>query len=503
MTGIRRAIVFSFLERYALIAISLLNNILLARLLTPEEIGIYSVSLAVIGIAHVLRDFGIGSFLVQEKNLTEKHIRTAFGFALLIGSGLFVILYFAAPFAGKIYGEARMVETLRISIFNFLALPFCTVSLALLRRDMAFKRMLIVNLIGSSIGCSTSIGLAYSGFGPSSMAVGAVVGNILTGFGAWLARSSYKLLLPGFSEWRALLKFGALTTSANMVNSISADINDLVVGKVLGFGPVAMISRAQGLMNLFHRDLTGAIQNVAFPAFAKAHREGELLEPRYISTVTAVTVIAWPFYGFAALFALELLRLMFGPQWDESATIVPIYCAAGAVGATYTLIPHTLIAVGRIDLHSKFTLIFQPVRVALIVAAAVIYQSLIACAIADLLAYMLNAPFLYFFKARCVSNNYRRLWANLWLSAKVTIGTMATPTAICGYLGFFRDQPISLATFAAAILIAGVSWIISLFLFKHPLTNDPLFTRTMDTFSSVANVRILPKTKSSRSVTGE
>jgi O-antigen/teichoic acid export membrane protein len=72
MTSVRRALAISFIERYALIAISLASNILIARLLSPEEIGLYSVSLAVIGIAQVLRDFGVGGYLIQEK-ISPKH----------------------------------------------------------------------------------------------------------------------------------------------------------------------------------------------------------------------------------------------------------------------------------------------------------------------------------------------------------------------------------------------------------------------------------------------
>ena len=310
MTSVRRALAFSFIERYLLIAISLLSNILLARLLTPEEIGIYSVSLAVIGIAQVLRDFGIGNFLIQEKNLTEAHIRTAFGISLLLGGSLFVMVYFAAPFAAGFYGEDQMLRTLQISSLNFLTLPFCTISLALLRRDMAFKRLLWVNLIAAIFGFLVTISFAYSGFGSNSMAIGAVATNIATGITAWLARTNRQLLLPNFSEWRVISNFGGQNTLAGIVTTIAMDINDLAIGKILGFAPVAMISRAQGLMNLFHRDVMGAIRNVAYPSFAVSHRQGNDLESQYITAVASVTAIAWPFYAFASLFALELLRLL-------------------------------------------------------------------------------------------------------------------------------------------------------------------------------------------------
>lgn len=495
MTSVRRSLALSFIERYALITISLLSNILLARLLTPKEIGVYSVSLAVIGIAQVLRDFGIGNFLIQEKNLSEAHIRTAFSFSLLLGGGLFFVTYFAAPFAGDFYGEDQMVLTMRISSLNFFVLPFCSISLSLLRRKMAFKRMMIVNLIAAGFGFVASISLAYSGFGPNSMAIGAVVANIVTGIGSWFARTDRKLLLPGFSGWRTLLKFGAQNSVASVVTTISMDINDLVLGKVLGFASVAMISRAQGLMNLFHRDMMSGIQNVAFPAFAKASRDEESLEPYYAYSVSLITLIAWPFYGFISFFAQEILRLMFGPQWDEATSLVPIFCFAGAIAATSNLVLPAILAVGRIDLVTKVELIFQPIRAALIVGAAIIFQSLVACAIAYFVSFVIFTIFVYAIKEICIQNDYRKLCANLWINFKVTVVTLVFPAALWFNskvisltlslppakfifdIGIDRNIPASIVTVIAAATLAVISWFIALIIFRHPITADPLFRR--------------------------
>jgi len=477
MTSVRRALAISMAERYVLIGIALIGNMLLARLLTPEEIGIYSVSLAIIGIAQVLRDFGIGSFLIQKKDLSEGHIRTAFGISLVIGSLLFLVVFFGAPWAGKFYGEGRMAETMRISSLNFLVLPFCSISLTLLRRDMLFKRLAVVTLAAAGIGFATTISLAFLGFGPNSMAIGAVASAVATGMGAWLARTDRKLLLPGFSEWRALLNWGGQSAVTSVVTTISMDINDLVLGKVLGFGPVAMMSRAQGLMNLFHRDIMGAIRNVAYPAFSRAHRDRAPVEPRYIDSVTNITVIAWPFYGFVGLFSLEILRLMFGAQWDEAAPLVKIFCLAGAISATSNLILSAVLSIGRIDLVTKAELIFQPIRAALIVAAAIIFESLLACAIAYLISFAVHTPFLYFIKGRCILNNFAALLPNLWMSFKVTAVTLFVPLLCSLHAGVGRQEPASYWILMLSALTGGVCWLAALIILKHPVTSDPLFKR--------------------------
>ena len=106
MSGsVRGALLFSFAERYALIVISLASNLLIARLLTPAEIGVYSVTLAVMSIGQALRDFGVASYLIQEKELTDDHVRTALGVTLVIGLSLALITLGAAPWVADFYRE--------------------------------------------------------------------------------------------------------------------------------------------------------------------------------------------------------------------------------------------------------------------------------------------------------------------------------------------------------------------------------------------------------------
>lgn len=477
MTTLRRGLFFALSERYLLIAIGLVSSMLLARLLTPEEIGIYSISLAVIGIAQVVRDFGLGSFLIQEKNLTEAQIRTAFGFSLFIGSTLFIIVVAAAPIVGQFYNDPRLMQTMRISAFNFLSLPFCSISLALLRRNMLFKRLAAVNVAATLTGATVGVSLAYAGFGPNSMALGAVASSLVTGLLAWLARPDRALLLPSLSEWRVILKFGSQSSATSVVTTIAVDINDLALGKILGFAPVAMISRAQGLMNLFHRDIMGAVRGVMFPAFAKAHREGESLDAQYIRSVTMVTAFAWPFYGFAALYAHELIHLMFGPQWDEAARLVPIFCLAGALAATWNLLLNAVTAVGRIDLVTRIELTIQPLRALLIVSTALIFRSLFACAVAFLLSYMLCTPLLYFVKEKCIRTDYPELGRGLFVSAKLTVLTLVLPAILITKMPSQNDATGIAMLLIGASILAGVSWTVTLFLLNHPLNSDPVVQR--------------------------
>jgi lipopolysaccharide exporter len=477
LNGVRRALAFSIGERYVMLVIALASNMAIARLLTPEVIGIYSVSLAIVGIAQVLRDFGVASYLIQEKDLKETYIQAAFSILLVLGVGVGVALFFAAPFIARLYGEPTMVLTLRVCALNFLLIPFCTVSLAILRRNMQFKRLAAVNLAATAAGAIASTGLAYLGYGVISLAIGSVLVNAVSGVGAWLARSERRILLPAFGEWRRVIKFGAQSSLSGVVTSLAMDTNDLAVGKFMGFEPVAILSRAQGLMNLFHRDLMAAIRNVAYPAYAQASREGQLLEPVYITSVTHVTAVAWPFYGFLALFPHEILRIMFGPQWDAAAPLVPVFCLAGAIAAASSLVASLILATGRIDLVTKVELAFQPLRAAMIVIAALVFKTTMACALALVLSLLIQLPMVYFAKGRCVANDYRALCKGLGHSAKVTLACLALPAALAFFAPSMRGTATGMVAFAAAALLCAVGWVIAIMALRHPLAADPAFLK--------------------------
>jgi O-antigen/teichoic acid export membrane protein len=475
MTTVRRALALSFLERYLSIVLALGSSMVLARLLTPEQIGMYSVTLAVIGLAHVLREFGVGNYLIQQKDLNDDHVRTAFGLALALGGTLAVVIYAAAPWVGRFYEAPEMTGLMRIVALNFLVLPFCSISLSLLRRDMQFKALLYVNLAALSLGTAVTLVLAWTGYGPTSMAVGAVVGNVATGFGAWLARGRPAWLRPGWKEWRTVLNFGGQSAATGIVTTVAMDINDLVVGKVLGFTPVAVLSRAQGLMNLFHRDVMTSIRNVAYPAYARTHREGGDVERSHAASVVMVTACAWPFYGFLALFSLEILRLMFGPQWDMAAKLVPVFCLAGALAATSSLAMNALMAVGRIDLVTKTELFFQPARALVAVGAAVIFQSVMACALAYLLTFVLHPLVAYAVKQRVLPTAFSALFSGLSHSALVTAVALLPAIAWVLLRGQGQAPGHEVLEMLLLAVVTALAWLLALTGLRHPLAMDSAF----------------------------
>lgn len=121
--SVRRSLFIQFLNSYSAAGISFVSIIILARLLTPQEIGIFSVCMAFVGFLHTLRDFGIGAYLLQERNLDAGILRSAYGLALLFGWTAAAVLALSSGLVADFFNEPGVRSVTLVLAVNFLLIP--------------------------------------------------------------------------------------------------------------------------------------------------------------------------------------------------------------------------------------------------------------------------------------------------------------------------------------------------------------------------------------------
>ena len=114
MVSIRRSLAISFLRRYTGMAVGVVSTIVLARLLTPEEIGLYAVVASLTPIANHIREFGVGRYLIQTTELTEDNVRTAFTLTLVIAWSIAVLFFIFSPFVAEVFDESTVQQILMV-----------------------------------------------------------------------------------------------------------------------------------------------------------------------------------------------------------------------------------------------------------------------------------------------------------------------------------------------------------------------------------------------------
>ncbi|WP_394752002.1 lipopolysaccharide biosynthesis protein [Crenothrix sp.] len=467
MTSIRKSILIVFTEKYLTLLINFIGLMLIARLLTPVEIGIYSVASAVTGVAQILRDFGVGNYLIQEKELTRLKIRTALTVMMLTSWTAGAILYFSRYYVANFYHEPAIADLIEIQCINFLLIPFSAPIYTLLNRDMQFSVLFRVNLMSTITQLVISLSLAVSGYGYLSLAWASVASMACSTLMVNANRPKDAWLLPGIKEWRYIVKFGTQSSLASIITQIAMNLNDLVLGRLLGFQVVAIYSRAQGQMYLFHRDVMEAVRKIVFPVFAKAVREDQDLLKAYLQSVNYVTVFAWPFYAFLGLYAQPIMRLMFGDQWDAAVPLVKILVFAGAIAALWSLASNALMATGHINKILRSELIVQSFRIVLICYAASVSIEMICYSVIIIYAFNLIITLKYL--KQVIGLKLSQLLLSNLNSLVVSVISMVIPVLCFIYVPNVIDSTHLLIVSSIGCVFG---WLVGIFLTQHPLRNE-------------------------------
>lgn len=432
MSGLRKALMLSLGQRYTALILQLVSSVIIARLLSPVEVGIFSISAALIAIAHTMRDFGLGDYIIQERELTQNKVVCAFTITLLIGVGLALILLLASPFVASIYREDGLRRVLQVLALNFALLPFASVGFALLSRDMRFDTIFIVQTVAGITQFVLSIFLAWRGHSYMSLAWASLASNLSTLVMLRLLSKSQFPLRLRFKGIRAIGRFGATSAAANLINEMGRNAHEFVIGYTLGFAAVGLLNKASGLLDTFHTAITQGASRVLLPAFSSSNRVNSRIAEDYARTAQIYTALAWPFFGLCAVLAYPMITLLFGAQWMESAPLVQIIAIGASIYATYCFAPHVLTATGHVEYKLKANAIGVPIQVALMAVASLV--SLKAVVVTGIFTATLWFFLYAYLLKRTIGFSIRKYLHDLRNSAMVTLLTVALAALVHYYV---------------------------------------------------------------------
>ena len=467
MSLVRRSIKFSFMEKYATFGITFVSTIILARLLTPHDIGIFSVGLAFIGLAHTLRDFGVTSYLIQEQDLSTEKIRTALTITILISWVLAIVLLLGAPLAAAFYDEPGVEQVLRVVALNFFVIPISAPILALWRRDFKFGRLAAVNLAGSVASATTAITLAWMGLGFMSLAWASFVHIVVTASCVLATRPPIEYYRPSLASWRNILGFGGYYSGISFVGDLTQIGPDLMIGRILGFEALGLFSRAMGLIKAFSKIIFAAVSPVLLPAFSATVRVGDDLKPSYLLGSEIMSALFWPYLAVSGLLAEPLIRFLFGEPWVPAAPVYQVLCIGFAIAVQSFMVRPLLVALGRLR---QALLLHVITTTALLLSVLVFAQFGL-----ELVGIAWGFFYLAFFAISHVLLNEAfgitlREVAKAFARSGLATAAAALPPSIIVLGGWTSHQPLLVLTVGGTM--ASVSWLAMIFWTDHPLSHE-------------------------------
>ena len=469
MLSVKRAILLSTGERYFLLVSNFATAALVSRILTPEEIGVSVIGMAILAVAMSIREFSSSSFLIQRQELSREDIRSAFTVMFILTGIIAASLVLASPLLAGFYDEPNLVPYFRvIAICLLLDASFILIT-ALQRREMQFGKVAAVNISGAVAGSVATISLALAGFSYMSFAWAWLAGSTLSAGLAVAMRPHFWMFRPSFGSWRGIVWFGGYNGVIAMLYRIFEALPLLLLGRLVSPHAAALFSRTLMIGQIPDKLVLGGAMSVVLPAFSTEVRRGCDLKRPYLTAISFVTAFHWPALLLLSVLAQPAVEIVLGQQWLEAVPLVRIVTIALLFSFSFELNYPVMVAMGAIrDLFIRSLIVF-PVS-GLLMAAAITWGGLQAAAWCLLVTVPFQAFVALAFVTRRLGLRYRDIAAAVWKSGIVALASAGAPLAVMVYLGTgFALSPLQAV---GAGLLALLAWCVSLILTRHPLFDE-------------------------------
>jgi PST family polysaccharide transporter len=347
--------------------IQLLAVVILARLLSPHDYGLFAMVMAIAGVSEIFRDFGLSNAAIQAPTLSSGQRDKLFWINSGIGITLGLIIVGLSFPISAIYGEQELVALTQFMAIAFAVNGITTQHQASLSRSLRFGTLALVDVLASVGALGTAVTLAALGFGYWALAWQLVSTSLLTlilsiSFARWLPRLPRRdVSLKGF------YRFGWNMVASQLVNYAANNTHALIIG--LRYGPAALGVFDRGfrlLMNPLNQ-LRSPITRVAVPVLSRVQTENERFN-RYITIgQLAMGYSLVPALAFIAGAAEPIVRVALGSEWIDAGPVLRFLAIAGAFQTLSYVGWWVYNARGLMDVLFKFTLMSASMKVVFVV----------------------------------------------------------------------------------------------------------------------------------------
>ncbi|MFQ3191547.1 MAG: O-antigen/teichoic acid export membrane protein [Paraglaciecola sp.] len=463
--SLRRALMFSFAGRYATMLLEFVSVMVISRVLTPGELGVFSLAVGSIVIGQMLRDFGLSLYIIQEKDLTDEKIQGCFTISLLLCWGIAAIYYFLAPVLGRFYDNDNIELLVSILSINFLVIPFGTFVLSLLKREMKLQSVMVIDVITAIVRSGSSITMILLGVGVVSLAYASVIGALVTVLMTF-RHTNWLHYRFNFSNIKDIAKFSSMISLTNIVSELRNIIPEIVIGKHLSVESVAFFSKASSTTGLFSKLILQALSPAMQPYLAALRRNDQGLKGPVLQIFNYIQALSFPFYLFLYVFAEDVVMYLYGPQWGTVPELLRVFCLSMTIVNFFPLSDQILSVLGHAKYVMKLTLWLMLVRLVMI-AIFVIYDLELVQ-----LVYLFMA--ISILRTLIMAPQVRKIFQIEFLDITKVIGLNAAISVILA-LGFYIQMnflwldPAVYVDFAAICGISLLVWVTVILVTDHPI----------------------------------
>jgi lipopolysaccharide exporter len=322
-TRAERALKWSALTTAARFALQLGAQIALARMLGPENFGVYGIGMVILTFATFLAGGSFAWNLMLLPTVTRDDIRFSFTWQVMAGLLCAAAMFAAAPAIAGFFADARVEGMVQLLALASLLMAAGAPATCLLQRDLNFRALGLIQIASYAAGyLAVGIPMALNGYGAYALGAACVVQSAVTLIAVYAARPHPVRPLFSHAGGAAALSTGRTVFLTNVVNWLLGNLDRVLIGRVLNTHAVGLYTVAYNLASVPNVLLVGALQPAFLATGAKLQDDPQRLAQGWLLAIACILVLVTPISVVLALLSADLVSLLYGRAWMESAWVL-------------------------------------------------------------------------------------------------------------------------------------------------------------------------------------
>ncbi len=336
-------------------------TLIVIRILMPEDYGLVALAMTVFNLVGAVYEMGLAPAVIQAKKLDDDDLRRISGLVVVLSLVIYLAFYISAPWFALLWDEPRLVEILRTLALVFPIASIATVPLAILRREMDFKSVTIINFAAEMVGAITTLILALTGFGVWSLVLGhlayAVMGTVLP-----LIFCPVRVIPSfNFKSTGRFIDFGGSIILQRLVHQIYTSADVIILGRAFDTATVGVYSVALEVATMPLRKITTIVNELAFAGFSRIQDDKEKIAGYLEKAFRFLLLFGLPIFAGMSSVAPELVAVVLGPTWMGATLPLQLLCLVVPLRLFADPLHEVLNGIGQQRLSSTCMLIIAAV----------------------------------------------------------------------------------------------------------------------------------------------
>lgn len=314
--NLANALKWSFLSEVSTKAIQPVVFIILARLLTPEDFGVMTSALMVIGFSQIFWEAGMGKALIQRQSEVEEAANVAFWINIALGIVIAIFFFIVAPLVADIFfHDNRVTAVLQVMTLQILLGAISSVHTALLQKEMDFKKLFWVRVATVSLPGLASIPLALNGMGYWALVAGTLIGQLAQAIMLWRMNRWRPNLTFHTPIAKEMGKFGAWVGTSGLLAWFYIWADSLIVGMYLGSHELGLYRTGNQLASMCFATLLSPIIPVLYSHLSKMQHDKYLFQKAVNKIIDILIISTIPLAIIIYNLSNPIASILFSSKW--------------------------------------------------------------------------------------------------------------------------------------------------------------------------------------------